>query len=128
MIKEMISRAIAGIGYGATAFLVLISLSEHVTVEFDKVVIVLLLSAAIGMSTQVLEIESISLLASVVIQFILSLVLSCIIMWYCGWKINGQFWVIFIISYVVVWIVVIIKQWTNIRRANEILKRKRKFK
>lgn len=121
MIKELISRAITGIGIGSTAFLFLISGADGIQITHEQVLIVVALSGFLGASSIIFAWDWINYYLTIVIYFVLTVLVTYGMVLTFNWKLDYKFWLVFIVVYGLIWIFIWIKQWANVKRANRMI-------
>ena len=82
------------------------------------------MSALIGLFTLLFEVENFSYLLQLTIHFFLTLIVVCVMMIYNGWAFNlvrAEFWLDFIVIYILIWLFVRLDIYLKTKKINESL-------
>ena len=82
------------------------------------------MSALIGLFTLLFEVENFSYLLQLTIHFFLTLIVVCVMMIYNGWVFNlvrAEFWLDFIVIYILIWLFVRLDIYLKTKKINESL-------
>ncbi|MCR1903277.1 DUF3021 domain-containing protein [Lactobacillus taiwanensis] len=125
--KEILICFFIGIGFGATIYLLILGvIYENIgdlRVPLKSVFIVFLCSGLIGELSFLFDTE-LSYFLAMVLHLIGTFSLFSIMMLLNNWPINIWTLLIFIFSYVVIWIIIKVTQEKDIRRINQQIKKR----
>lgn len=89
-----------------------------------NIISILIMSALIGLFTLLFEVENFSYLLQLTIHFFLTLIVVCVMMIYNGWDFNlvrAEFWLDFIVIYILIWLFVRLDIYLKTKKINESL-------
>ncbi|GAP00495.1 DUF3021 domain-containing protein [Fructobacillus ficulneus] len=121
--KNFFKRMTTGAGYGATAYLLILFVTGTTRVVTNTdILAILIMSALIGLLTFLFRLDSLSYLAAVVLHFFGTLALVLMTQnlahsFSMGW----QFWLIFVTTYVVIWLTIKANQKITTDKINHAL-------
>lgn len=124
--KVSLQRMMIGCGYGAVAYLVIIALNiqpTHPTMR--NVVSVLIMSALIGLLTDLFELDRLSYLVAVGLHLLGTFGLTIGTIWFNHWHIPS-FWGLFLGCYLILWGIVRFYQFLEVTKINQALVERRK--
>lgn len=125
--KEILICFFIGIGFGATIYLLILGVTYEnigdLRVPLKSVFIVFLCSGLIGELSFLFDTE-LSYLLAMILHLIGTFSLFSIMMLLNNWPINSWTLLIFIFSYVVIWIIIKVTQKKDIRRINRQIKKR----
>ncbi len=126
--KKVIQYAGIGIGYGSFSYLMILVYRQGITPTRESILSTLLMSALIGISAILFDIEKLNFLSALVIHLICTLSLVIATMFYNGWAEDimhdTEFWMIFIIIYIAVWAASYISNSLKVDKINRALSKK----
>ncbi|GMG61631.1 hypothetical protein TEHAB4_13780 [Tetragenococcus halophilus] len=127
--KKILQYACIGIGYGSFFYLMILLYRQGITPTRESILATLFMSALIGISAILFDIEKLNFLSALIIHFICTLSLAIGIMFYNEWADDImhdiEFWLIFIIIYVSVWAISYISNSLRVGKINRALSKKR---
>ncbi len=125
--KEILICFFIGIGFGATIYLLILGVTYEnigdLRVPLKSIFIVFLCSGLIGELSFIFDTE-LSYFLAMVLHLIGTFSLFSIMMLLNNWPINIWTLLIFIFSYVVIWIIIKVTQEKDIRRINRQIKKR----
>ncbi|AYW49060.1 DUF3021 domain-containing protein [Tetragenococcus halophilus] len=128
-LKKILQYACIGIGYGSFFYLMILLYRQGITPTRESILATLFMSALIGISAILFDIEKLNFLSALIIHFICTLSLAIGIMFYNEWADDImhdiEFWLIFIIIYVSVWAISCISNSLRVGKINRALSKKR---
>ncbi|GEQ37485.1 hypothetical protein TH5N_06110 [Tetragenococcus halophilus] len=127
--KKILQYACIGIGYGSFFYLMILLYRQGIAPTRESILATLFMSALIGISAILFDIEKLNFLSALIIHFICTLSLAIGIMFYNEWADDImhdiEFWLIFIIIYVSVWAISCISNSLRVGKINRALSKKR---
>ena len=114
-----------GLRTGSLAYLLVLAFRiQESQVTTANIISILLMSALIGLFTLLFEVENFSYLLQLTIHFFLTLIVVCVMMIYNGWAFNlvrAEFWLDFIVIYILIWLFVRLDIYLKTKKINESL-------
>lgn len=125
--KRVIHSFITGIAFGAVTYLILITMGVQPNVpSIWNTVSVLMVSGLIGVSSIIMSSEAINWTLGTIIHLLITLFLVWIMIginrWHFTWYVFG----IVLIVYVIIWSIIRIQQWSDVKKVNTILSKRNK--
>ncbi|AUI78381.1 MULTISPECIES: DUF3021 domain-containing protein [Lactiplantibacillus] len=124
--KVSLQRMMIGCGYGAVAYLVIIALNiqpTHPTMR--NVVSVLIMSALIGLLTDLFELDRLSYLVALGLHLLGTFGLTISTIWFNHWH-TASFWGLFLGCYLILWGIVRFYQFLEVTKINQALDERQK--
>lgn len=126
--KKIIQYAGIGVGYGSFSYLMILLYNPEIIPTRNNITSFLLMSAVIGISAILFDIEKLNFLLALGIHFFTTLSIVIVTMIYNGWLDDvmhtTEFWLIFIIIYVAVWLISCISNALKVDKINRALSKK----
>lgn len=114
-----------GLRTGSLVYLLVLAFRiQESQVTTANIISILLMSALIGLFTLLFEVENFSYLLQLTIHFFLTLIVVCVMMIYNGWAFNlvrAEFWLDFIVIYILIWLFVRLDIYLKTKKINESL-------
>lgn len=119
-----------GLRTGSLAYLLVLAFRiQESQATTANIISILIMSALIGLFTLLFEVENFSYLLQLTIHFFLTLIVVCVMMIYNGWDFNlvrAEFWLDFIVIYILIWLFVRLDIYLKTKKINESLVKLRK--
>ena len=123
--KKIVVSMLAGLRTGSLAYLLVLAFQiQESPVTTSNILSILIMSALIGLFTLLFEVENFSYLLQLTIHFFLTLIVVCVMMIYNGWAFNlvrAEFWLDFIVIYILIWLFVRLDIYLKTKKINESL-------
>lgn len=123
--KKIVVSMLEGLRTGSLAYLFVLALRiQESQVTTANIISILIMSALIGLFTLLFEVENFSYLLQLTIHFFLTLIVVCVMMIYNGWAFNlvrAEFWLDFIVIYILIWLFVRLDIYLKTKKINESL-------
>ena len=123
--KKIVVSMLAGLRTGSLVYLLVLAFRiQESQVTTANIISILLISALIGLFTLLFEVENFSYLLQLTIHFFLTLIVVCVMMIYNGWAFNlvrAEFWLDFIVIYILIWLFVRLDIYLKTKKINESL-------
>ncbi|MBF7076332.1 DUF3021 domain-containing protein [Streptococcus sp. HF-100] len=123
--KKIVVSMLEGLRTGSLAYLLVLAFRiQESQVTTANIISILLMSALIGLFTLLFEVENFSYLLQLTIHFFLTLIVVCVMMIYNGWAFNlvrAEFWLDFIVIYILIWLFVRLDIYLKTKKINESL-------
>ena len=123
--KKIVVSMLEGLRTGSLAYLFVLAFRiQESQVTTANIISILLMSALIGLFTLLFEVENFSYLLQLTIHFFLTLIVVCVMMIYNGWAFNlvrAEFWLYFIVIYILIWLFVRLDIYLKTKKINESL-------
>ena len=123
--KKIVVSMLEGLRTGSLAYLLVLAFRiQESQVTTANIISILLMSALIGLFTLLFEVENFSYLLQLTIHFFLTLIVVCVMMIYNGWAFNlvrAEFWLDFIVIYILIWLFVRLDVYLKTKKINESL-------
>lgn len=123
--KKIVVSMLEGLRTGSLAYLFVLAFRiQESQVTTANIISILLMSALIGLFTLLFEVENFSYLLQLTIHFFLTLIVVCVMMIYNGWAFNlvrAEFWLDFIVIYILIWLFVRLDIYLKTKKINESL-------
>ena len=123
--KKIVVSMLEGLRTGSLAYLFVLAFRiQESQVTTANIISILLMSALIGLFTLLFEVENFSYLLQLTIHFFLTLIVVCVMMIYNGWDFNlvrAEFWLDFIVIYILIWLFVRLDIYLKTKKINESL-------
>lgn len=123
--KKIVVSMLEGLRTGSLAYLLVLAFRiQESQVTTANIISILLMSALIGLFTLLFEVENFSYLLQLTIHFFLTLIVVCVMMIYNGWDFNlvrAEFWLDFIVIYILIWLFVRLDIYLKTKKINESL-------
>ena len=127
--KKIVVSMLEGLRTGSLAYLLVLAFRiQESQVTTANIISILLMSALIGLFTLLFEVENFSYLLQLTIHFFLTLIVVCVMMIYNGWAFNlvrAEFWLDFIVIYILIWLFVRLDIYLKTKKINEALLKRR---
>jgi ABC-type multidrug transport system permease subunit len=124
--KELIHRAMIGIAFSAVTYLLIISLNNVDEITMGNTLSVFGAGALIGIGSLIFDIEQLNYWLAIILHFILTQILINGLMLILDRPLSWGYFVNITIIYIIIWLVVLVDQWSDIRKINGALKRRQK--
>ena len=125
--RKILDYFVTGIGFGAITYLLILGMLSDsvgdVDVPLKSVLIVFICSGLIGELSFLFQTD-LSYLLALGLHLVGTLILFSIMMILNHWIINWQTLMIFILSYIVIWIIIRLTQERDIRKINQQIKKR----
>ncbi|PAB54513.1 hypothetical protein A3Q05_06965 [Lactobacillus johnsonii] len=125
--RKILDYFVTGIGFGAITYLLILGMLSDsvgdVDVPLKSVLIVFICSGLIGELSFLFQTD-LSYLLALGLHLVGTFILFSIMMILNHWIINWQTLMIFILSYIVIWIVIRLTQERDIRKINQQIKKR----
>lgn len=123
--KKIVVSMLEGLRTGSLVYLLVLAFRiQESQVTTANIISILLMSALIGLFTLLFEVENFSYLLQLTIHFLLTLIVVCVMMIYNGWAFNlvrAEFWLDFIVIYILIWLFVRLDIYLKTKKINESL-------
>ena len=123
--KKIVVSMLAGLRTGSLAYLLVLAFRiQESPVTTSNILSILIMSALIGLFSLLFEVENFSYLLQLTIHFFLTLIVVCVMMIYNGWAFNlvrAEFWLDFIVIYILIWLFVRLDIYLKTKKINESL-------
>lgn len=123
--KKIVVSMLEGLRTGSLAYLFVLAFRiQESQVTTANIISILIMSALIGLFTLLFEVENFSYLLQLTIHFFLTLIVVCVMMIYNGWAFNlvrAEFWLDFIVIYILIWLFVRLDIYLKTKKINESL-------
>ena len=123
--KKIVVSMLEGLRTGSLAYLLVLAFRiQESPVTTSNILSILIMSALIGLFTLLFEVENFSYLLQLTIHFFLTLIVVCVMMIYNGWDFNlvrAEFWLDFIVIYILIWLFVRLDIYLKTKKINESL-------
>ena len=128
--KKIVVSMLEGLRTGSLVYLLVLAFRiQESQVTTANIISILLMSALIGLFTLLFEVENFSYLLQLTIHFFLTLIVVCVMMIYNGWAFNlvrAEFWLDFIVIYILIWLFVRLDIYLKTKKINESLRNRAK--
>ena len=125
--RKILDYFVTGIGFGAITYLLILGMLSDsvgdVDVPLKSVLIVFICSGLIGELSFLFQTD-LSYLLALGLHLVVTFILFSIMMILNHWIINWQTLMIFILSYIVIWIIIRLTQERDIRKINQQIKKR----
>ena len=123
--KKIVVSMLEGLRTGSLAYLLVLAFRiQESQATTANIISILIMSALIGLFSLLFEIERFSYLLQLTIHFFLTLIVVCVMMIYNGWAFNlvrAEFWLDFIVIYILIWLFVRLDIYLKTKKINESL-------
>lgn len=123
--KKIVVSMLEGLRTGSLAYLLVLAFRiQESQATTANIISILIMSALIGLFTLLFEVENFSYLLQLTIHFLLTLIVVCVMMIYNGWDFNlvrAEFWLDFIVIYILIWLFVRLDIYLKTKKINESL-------
>ncbi|HBJ54813.1 DUF3021 domain-containing protein [Streptococcus anginosus] len=123
--KKIVVSMLAGLRTGSLFYLLVLAFRiQESQATTANIISILIMSALIGLFTLLFEVENFSYLLQLTIHFFLTLIVVCVMMIYNGWAFNlarTEFWLDFIVIYILIWLFVRLDIYLKTKKINESL-------
>ena len=123
--KKIVVSMLEGLRTGSLAYLLVLAFRiQESPVTTSNILSILIMSALIGLFSLLFEVENFSYLLQLTIHFFLTLIVVCVMMIYNGWDFNlvrAEFWLDFIVIYILIWLFVRLDIYLKTKKINESL-------
>ena len=123
--KKIVVSMLEGLRTGSLVYLLVLAFRiQESQVTTANIISILLMSALIGLFTLLFEVENFSYLLQLTIHFFLTLIVVCVMKIYNGWDFNlvrAEFWLDFIVIYILIWLFVRLDIYLKTKKINESL-------
>lgn len=123
--KKIVVSMLAGLRTGSLVYLLVLAFRiQESQATTANIISILIMSALIGLFTLLFEVENFSYLLQLTIHFFLTLIVVCVMMIYNGWDFNlvrAEFWLDFIVIYILIWLFVRLDIYLKTKKINESL-------
>ncbi|WP_347103279.1 DUF3021 domain-containing protein [Streptococcus anginosus] len=123
--KKIVVSMLEGLRTGSLVYLLVLAFRiQESQVTTANIISILIMSALIGLFTLLFEVENFSYLLQLTIHFFLTLIVVCVMMIYNGWDFNlvrAEFWLDFIVIYILIWLFVRLDIYLKTKKINESL-------
>ena len=123
--KKIVVSMLAGLRTGSSFYLLVLAFRiQESQATTANIISILIMSALIGLFTLLFEVENFSYLLQLTIHFFLTLIVVCVMMIYNGWDFNlvrAEFWLDFIVIYILIWLFVRLDIYLKTKKINESL-------
>ena len=123
--KKIVVSMLAGLRTGSLAYLLVLAIQiQESQATTANIISILIMSALIGLFSLLFEIERFSYLLQLTIHFFLTLMAVSTMMIYNGWAFNlarTEFWLDFIVIYILIWLFVRLDIYLKTKKINESL-------
>ena len=127
--KKIVVSMLAGLRTGSLFYLLVLAFRiQESQATTANIISILIMSALIGLFTLLFEVENFSYLLQLTIHFFLTLIVVCVMMIYNGWAFNlvrAEFWLDFIVIYILIWLFVRLDIYLKTKKINEALLKRR---
>ena len=123
--KKIVVSMLEGLRTGSLFYLLVLAFRiQESQATTANIISILIMSALIGLFTLLFEVENFSYLLQLTIHFFLTLIVVCVMMIYNGWAFNlarTEFWLDFIVIYILIWLFVRLDIYLKTKKINESL-------
>ena len=123
--KKIVVSMLEGLRTGSLVYLLVLAFRiQESQATTANIISILIMSALIGLFTLLFEVENFSYLLQLTIHFFLTLIVVCVMMIYYGWDFNlvrAEFWLDFIVIYILIWLFVRLDIYLKTKKINESL-------
>lgn len=123
--KKIVVSMLEGLRTGSLAYLLVLAFRiQQSPATTANIISILIMSALIGLFTLLFEVERFSYLLQLTIHFFLTLMAVSTMMIYNGWAFNlgrAEFWLDFIVIYILIWLFVRLDIYLKTKKINEAL-------
>ena len=123
--KKIVVSMLEGLRTGSLVYLLVLAFRiQESQATTANIISILIMSALIGLFTLLFEVENFSYLLQLTIHFFLTLIVFCVMMIYNGWDFNlvrAEFWLDFIVIYILIWLFVRLDIYLKTKKINESL-------
>ena len=123
--KKIVVSMLEGLRTGSLVYLLVLAFRiQESQATTANIISILIMSALIGLFTLLFEVENFSYLLQLTIHFFLTLIVVCVMMIYNGWAFNlarTEFWLDFIVIYILIWLFVRLDIYLKTKKINESL-------
>ena len=123
--KKIVVSMLEGLRTGSLVYLLVLAFRiQESQATTANIISILIMSALIGLFTLLFEVENFSYLLQFTIHFFLTLIVVCVMMIYNGWDFNlvrAEFWLDFIVIYILIWLFVRLDIYLKTKKINESL-------
>ena len=123
--KKIVVSMLEGLRTGSLFYLLVLAFRiQESQATTANIISILIMSALIGLFTLLFEVENFSYLLQLTIHFFLTLIVVCVMMIYNGWAFNlvrAEFWLDFIVIYILIWLFVRLDIYLKTKKINESL-------
>ena len=123
--KKIVVSMLEGLRTGSLAYLLVLAFRiQESQATTANIISILIMSVLIGLFTLLFEVENFSYLLQLTIHFFLTLIVVCMMMIYNGWDFNlvrAEFWLDFIVIYILIWLFVRLDIYLKTKKINESL-------
>ncbi|EFW07459.1 hypothetical protein HMPREF9459_00911 [Streptococcus anginosus 1_2_62CV] len=123
--KKIVVSMLEGLRTGSLVYLLVLAFRiQESQATTANIISILIMSALIGLFTLLFEVENFSYLLQLTIHFFLTLIVVCVMMIYNGWAFNlvrAEFWLDFIVIYILIWLFVRLDIYLKTKKINESL-------
>ena len=123
--KKIVVSMLEGLRTGSLVYLLVLAFRiQESQATTANIISILIMSALIGLFTLLFEVENFSYLLQLTIHFFLTLIVVCVMMIYNGWDFNlvrAEFWLDFIVIYILIWLFVRLDIYLKTKKINESL-------
>ncbi|WP_270524215.1 DUF3021 domain-containing protein [Streptococcus anginosus] len=123
--KKIVVSMLEGLRTGSLVYLLVLAFRiQESQATTANIISILIMSALIGLFTLLFEVENFSYLLQLTIHFLLTLIVVCVMMIYNGWAFNlvrAEFWLDFIVIYILIWLFVRLDIYLKTKKINESL-------
>ena len=123
--KKIVVSMLGGLRTGSLVYLLVLAFRiQESQATTANIISILIMSALIGLFTLLFEVENFSYLLQLTIHFFLTLIVVCVMMIYNGWDFNlvrAEFWLDFIVIYILIWLFVRLDIYLKTKKINESL-------
>ena len=123
--KKIVVSMLAGLRTGSLFYLLVLAFRiQESQATTANIISIWIMSALIGLFTLLFEVENFSYLLQLTIHFFLTLIVVCVMMIYNGWDFNlvrAEFWLDFIVIYILIWLFVRLDIYLKTKKINESL-------
>ena len=123
--KKIVVSMLEGLRTGSLVYLLVLAFRiQESQATTANIISILIMSALIGLFTLLFEVENFSYLLQLTIHFLLTLIVVCVMMIYNGWDFNlvrAEFWLDFIVIYILIWLFVRLDIYLKTKKINESL-------
>ena len=123
--KKIVVSMLEGLRTGSLVYLLVLAFRiQESQATTANIISILIMSALNGLFTLLFEVENFSYLLQLTIHFFLTLIVVCVMMIYNGWDFNlvrAEFWLDFIVIYILIWLFVRLDIYLKTKKINESL-------
>ena len=123
--KKIVVSMLEGLRTGSLFYLLVLAFRiQESQATTANIISILIMRALLGLFTLLFEVENFSYLLQLTIHFFLTLIVVCVMMIYNGWDFNlvrAEFWLDFIVIYILIWLFVRLDIYLKTKKINESL-------